>query len=53
MNNKIFAVYDEESIRVYQAFSDKIADEAISNGTYGDSFSLIVVLLRVITTSCV
>ena len=40
MENKIFAVFDEENIRVYQAYSDIIADEAIEKGTFGESFKL-------------
>ncbi|WP_258086247.1 DUF4291 domain-containing protein [Xenorhabdus bovienii] len=33
-NNPIRAFYTEEYIRVYQAFSDTIADSAIKNGTF-------------------
>ena len=41
MNNKeIRAVYDENSVRVYQAYSDAIADEAVKLGTFGKHFSL-------------
>jgi len=38
--NKIFAVYDKQTIRVYQAYRDAIADEAIEKGTFGESFKL-------------
>ncbi|MCL1809467.1 MAG: DUF4291 domain-containing protein [Clostridiales bacterium] len=38
--NRIFAAFDERTIRVYQAYSDAIADEAIKLGTFGDSFKL-------------
>ena len=40
MDSKIFAMYDEQTIRVYQAYSNIIADEAIKIGTFGDSFKL-------------
>lgn len=40
MNNKIFARYDENSIRVYQAYNHAIADEAIKKGTFGESFNM-------------
>jgi hypothetical protein len=40
MNNKIFAMYDEKSIRVYQAYNNTIANEAIENGTFGKSFKM-------------
>ena len=32
--NQIRAVYDEQTIRVYQAYSDEIADAALSHGTF-------------------
>lgn len=32
--NQIRAVYDERTIRVYQAYSDEIADAALSHGTF-------------------
>lgn len=35
---EIRAVYTDDSIRVYQAYSDKIADEALQIGTFGMSF---------------
>lgn len=38
--NKIFAVYDDNTIRVYQAYNNKIADEALRKGTFGSNFSL-------------
>jgi len=38
VDNKIFAVFDNHHIRVYQAYNDTIADEAIRIGTFGDSF---------------
>lgn len=38
-NSKIIrAVYNNESIRVYQAYNEIIATEAIRNGTFGKSF---------------
>jgi len=40
INNKIFAQYDEDTIRVYQAYNDIIADEAINLGIFGPSFRL-------------
>ena len=33
-------MYNEETIRVYQAYNDVIADEAVKNGTFGSSFKL-------------
>lgn len=36
---QIRAVYDDKTIRIYQAYNDKIADEAIKNGTFGKSFN--------------
>lgn len=35
---KINAVYDDMTIRVYQAFNERIADEAVKLGTFGKSF---------------
>jgi hypothetical protein len=32
--HEIRAVYDEATIRVYQAYSDEIADQALANGTF-------------------
>lgn len=40
MNNKIYAVYDEKTIRVYQAFNDIIVDEVAEMNNFGKSFSL-------------
>lgn len=37
---KIYAKYDDKTIRVYQAYNNKIADEAIKLGTFGKNFSL-------------
>lgn len=37
---EIRAVYNEETIRVYQAYSDLIADEAVAKGTFGEHFKL-------------
>jgi hypothetical protein len=34
-HRQIRAVYDEQTIRVYQAYSDDIADVALANGTFG------------------
>ncbi|WP_199728540.1 DUF4291 domain-containing protein [Cohnella faecalis] len=39
-NKRIHAQYDEKSIRVYQAYNYKIADEAVSLGTFGSHFKL-------------
>ncbi len=36
----INAVYNDETIRVYQAFNEKIATEAVELGTFGKSFKL-------------
>ena len=37
---KIYAKYDDKTIRVYQAYNNVIADEAIKLGTFGEHFSL-------------
>lgn len=37
---EIWAVYSEDWIRVYQAYSKEIAKEAVRNGTFGTHFSL-------------
>lgn len=37
---EIRAVYNEKTIRVYQAFNAQIADEAIAKGTFGSHFSM-------------
>lgn len=34
----IRAVYDSKTIRIYQAFNNKIVDEAIKNGTFDSNF---------------
>ena len=39
-DKKILAQFDEENIRVYQAYNNKIADEAISLGTFGAYFKM-------------
>ena len=38
--NKIYALYDEKTIRVYQASNDAIANEAVKNGAFGKNFKL-------------
>lgn len=41
MNQKeIRAVYDDDTIRVYQAYCREIAEEAVGLGTFGEHFSL-------------
>jgi len=40
LDYKINAVFDDHSIRVYQAYKDAIADEAIRIGTFGNLFKL-------------
>ena len=40
MENKIYAVYNEKTIRVYQAYNDAIADEALKLGTFGKKFKM-------------
>ena len=37
---EIRAVYTEDTIRVYQAYSPAIAEEAVAKGTFGERFSL-------------
>ena len=37
---KIFALFDDSTIRVYQAFKDAIASEAVQKGTFGAHFKL-------------
>ncbi len=39
-DHSVRALYDEKTIRVYQAYSDHIANEAIRLGTFGPSFKL-------------
>ena len=38
--HKIYARYNDDTIRVYQAYGDAIANEALQKGTFGDSFKL-------------
>ena len=38
--HKIRAVYDNETIRVYQAYNTAIADQAIAKGTFGSCFKM-------------
>ena len=37
---EIRAIYDEKTIRVYQAYNKRIADEAIKLGTFGQLFNM-------------
>ena len=37
-NHRIRALYDEQTIRVYQAYNEQIADEAVMLGTFGQAF---------------
>ena len=37
---EIRAVYNQNTIRVYQAYSDIITDEALKLGTFGSHFSM-------------
>ncbi|EFG35342.1 DUF4291 family protein [Fusobacterium vincentii] len=37
---KIYTKFDDKTIRVYQAYNNVIADEAIKLGTFGEHFSL-------------
>ena len=37
-NKKIYAKYDNKTIRVYQAYNDRIADEALELNTFGNNF---------------
>ena len=39
-NKKILAQYDESTIRIYQAYNNRIADEAVSLGTFGSCFKV-------------
>jgi len=36
----IYAVYDDKIIRVYQAYNNEIADEALKLGKVGSKFSV-------------
>jgi hypothetical protein len=38
MEKQIYAVYDDERIRVYQAYNDWIAEEALQKGRFGSRF---------------
>ena len=37
---KIYALFDNDTIRVYQAYNAEIAEEALRLGTFGSHFSL-------------
>ena len=39
-DKEIRAVYTENTIRVYQAYNEVIAKEAVKNGTFGEKFKL-------------
>lgn len=39
-DRRIFAFYDETTIRIYQAYSNKIANEVVQLGRFGDSFNM-------------
>ncbi len=39
-SREIRALYTKDTIRVYQAYSKNIADEAVEKGTFGSSFKL-------------
>ena len=36
----IYAVFDDKTIRVYQAYNNEIVDEALKLGKFGSKFSL-------------
>lgn len=40
MDKEIRALYTEDTIRVYQAYGDAIANEAVEKGTFGSHFKL-------------
>ncbi len=40
MDKEIRAFYMEDIIRVYQAYNEDIASEAIKRGTFGSNFKL-------------
>mgnify|MGYP000769187271 CR=1 FL=1 len=40
MDKEIRALYKEDIIRVYQAYNEKIANEALKKGTFGNSFKM-------------
>ena len=37
---KIYACYNERTIRVYQAYNNEIADQAVNTGHFGDKFKI-------------
>lgn len=39
-NNEVRAVFDKETIRVYQAYNKLIASEAVQLGTFGNNFKM-------------
>lgn len=39
-SNKIYAIYNDKTIRLYQAYDDKIADEVLRLGCFGQYFKL-------------
>lgn len=40
MENEIRAIYTADTIRVYQAYNEAIASEAVKKGTFGDNFKM-------------
>lgn len=38
--NEIRAVYSQDTIRIYQAYSAKIANEAVTMGKFGSKFKM-------------
>lgn len=40
MDKEIRAFYTEDTIRVYQAYNEDIASEAVKRGTFGSNFKL-------------
>ena len=47
MNKEIRALYTEDAIRVYQAYNENIANEAIKRGTFGIIFMKYIHVLMV------
>ncbi|MCT8976982.1 DUF4291 domain-containing protein [Clostridium sp. CX1] len=39
-DKKIFALYNKKTIRIYQAYNNKIADEALNLGKFGPVFNM-------------
>ncbi len=39
-SRKIWADFDQQGVFIYQAFNSRIANQALSKGTFGDEFSL-------------